>query len=211
MREEERRRIRRDLHDGLGPRLASQTLTLAVASKLLVSDPDAALTLLEQLKEQSRQAVVDIRQLVYDLRPAALDDLGLTTALREQIDQCRPSGMQITLTAPENMAPLPAAVEVAVYRIAQEALTNVVRHARATTCTVCLKIEAEAASLTIADDGCGLPYDHRAGVGLSSMRERAAELGGSCSIQSGSAGGTIVSARLPLPLEDAWTNAESAS
>jgi signal transduction histidine kinase len=210
-REEERRRIRRNLHDGLGPRLASQSLTLAAACKLLVRDPDAALDLLQQLRTQTREAVADIRRLVYDLRPPTLDDLGLIAALNDLVDECRSSGIDMHVTAPDRLLPMPAAVEVAAYRIVQEALTNVVRHAHASTCAVSLDIEDTVLSVTIHDDGVGLPADRRAGIGLPSMRERAAELGGSCSIQSVAAGGTIVTARLPLPPEDAWTNVASVS
>ncbi len=101
------------------------------------------------------------------------------------------------------MPPLPAAVEVAAYRIAQEALTNVVRHARATSCLVRVSAEDGALELDVSDDGVGLPEDRTPGVGLSSMRERAEELGGACEIESMPSGGTRVMARLSLPEERA--------
>jgi signal transduction histidine kinase len=196
-REEERRRLRRDLHDGLGPQLASQTLTLTAARKLLRHDLDTAEVLLTDAMAHAQAAISDIRRLVYALRPPALDDLGLVAALREQAAHYDASGMQITIDAPERLPSLPAAVEVACYRITQEALTNVVRHAGARTCVVTLTV-SDALELAIRDDGSGLSADHRAGVGLTSMRERAEELGGTCVIAPVRDGGTCVRSRLPL-------------
>jgi signal transduction histidine kinase len=196
-REEERRRLRRDLHDGLGPQLAGVTLKLDAARNLLNHDPAAANTLLAELKTQTQTAIADIRRLVYDLRPPALDDLGLVSALREQISQYEYQQLNITIDAPSDLPPLPAAIEVAAYRIAQEAITNIVRHANARTCIVSLGI-SNGLCLDIRDDGCGLPEKPRFGVGLSSMRERAAELGGRCEIGQAPGGGTCVAAWLPL-------------
>jgi signal transduction histidine kinase len=196
-REEERRRLRRDLHDGLGPQLASVTLKLDAARNLLDRDPAAAGTLLTELKTQTQTAIADIRRLVYDLRPPALDDLGLVSALREQISQYQYNELSIIIDAPADLPPLPAAVEVAAYRIAQEAITNVVRHADARSCIVSLGI-GNGLCLDVRDDGRGLPDQRRAGVGLSSMRERAAELGGRCEISPAPGGGTCVAAWLPL-------------
>jgi signal transduction histidine kinase len=200
-REEERRRLRRDLHDGLGPALGSLTLQLDLVRTLLTQDLAAADTLLVELKGQVQTSLADIRRLVYALRPPTLDELGLLSALREQVTHYRQAGLSITLNAPERLPPLPAAVEVALYRIAQEALTNMVRHAQASTCVVSLRVERDAC-LEIGDDGQGLPADFRAGVGLTSMRERAAELGGTCLIEPGATGGTRVLVRLPLLKED---------
>ncbi len=197
-REEERRRLRRDLHDGLGPQLASQTLTLSAARTLLRRDPDAAETLLADATAHAQQAITDIRRLIYALRPPALDDLGLVAALQEQIHQYRASGVAITLRAPEQLPPLPAAVEVACYRIAQEALTNVVRHAHARNCAIQITIDS-AVALDISDDGQGLPPVYQSGVGLNSMRELAAELSGTFAVEPGPSGGTWVRVRLPLP------------
>lgn len=200
-REEERRRLRRDLHDGLGPQLASQTLTLSAARTLLRNDPEAADALLVEAMRHAQGAIADIRRLVYDLRPPALDDLGLVAALRAQAAQYEPLGTRLTVVAPEHLPPLPAAVEVACYRIAQEALTNVVRHAHARTSEICLSLQSAgtpALELEIVDDGIGLQVDHAAGVGLTSMRERAEELGGTCVVERRGQDGTRVCARLPL-------------
>jgi signal transduction histidine kinase len=200
-REEERRRLRRDLHDGLGPTLGSLPLKLDVAGDLLERDPVAARELLRGLKEQSQSAVADIRRLVYELRPPALDELGLVGAIRETAAQHTRNGLRASVDAAEGLPPLPAAVEVAAYRIAQEALNNVARHAGANDCVVGLVLDekSETLWLEIEDDGRGIEVGHGQGVGLHSMRERAAELGGTCVILSGPAGGTHVRASLPVP------------
>ena len=143
-------------------------------------------------------AISDIRRLVYDLRPPALDELGLVAAIHEAAAQYATNGLRVNIDAPESLPPLPAAVEVAAYRITQEALTNVVRHAEARNCRVRLSLGGEL-ELEIIDDGVGLPEDRRPGVGLTSMQERAAELGGRCVVEPFAAGGTRVLARLPLP------------
>jgi signal transduction histidine kinase len=199
-REEERRRLRRDLHDGLGPQLASQTLTLSAASKLLRADPAAAEELLAEALTHAQTAVSDIRRLVYGLRPPALDDLGLVGALADQAAQHLASGLRVRVTAPDAFPPLPAALEVACFRIAQEALTNVARHAQARSATLTLTVDAPNPALTleVVDDGRGLPAQLHAGVGLASMRERAAELGGTCVVETAAGGGVRVYARLPL-------------
>jgi signal transduction histidine kinase len=196
-REEERRRLRRDLHDGLGPQLASLTLKLETARNRLGHDPLAD-TLLSDLTERTQATVADIRRLVYALRPPTLDELGLLAALRELTLQSSEQ-VSIHLDAPNCLPELPAAVEVALYRIAQEALTNVVRHAHARHCDLRLTLDEPAGLLTLSiqDDGCGLPPSRNVGVGLVSMRERAEELGGTWTIQQVPTGGTCVLARLP--------------
>jgi signal transduction histidine kinase len=199
-REEERRRLRRDLHDGLGPQLASLTLTIAATRELLRHDPQAAERLLGELANHAQAAITDIRRIVYDLRPPALDDLGLVLALREQATAYQQAGLQITIDAPDRLPSLPAAVEVAAYRIVQEALTNVVRHAHARKCIIRLRID-DGLWIEIQDDGWGLPPNRRSGVGLTSIRERTAELGGSFQIESAPNQGTHIQVRLPLAEE----------
>jgi signal transduction histidine kinase len=201
-REEERRRLRRDLHDGLGPALASMSMQTEAARDRLSTDPVQAETLLADLTVQLQAATADIRRLVHDLRPPALDDLGLTGAVRNQISRYGPHRVSITFEAPESLPPLPAAVEVAAYRIILEALNNVLRHAEAGSCHVQLSMNERAGLLyvEVSDDGRGLPPLRQAGVGLASMRERAAELGGVCAVDRGEAGGTRVHATLPVSL-----------
>lgn len=199
-REEERRRIRRDLHDGLGPALASLAMEADNAREWAHVDPAKTEEALADITGKAQAALQDIRRLVYDLRPPALDEVGLVGALRQSAANL-PNGLQLLIEAAEPLPALPAAVEVAAYRIAQEGLNNVMRHAHARNCTIALSAMNELV-LEIRDDGVGLARDVRAGVGLISMRERAAELGGTCVIESARDGGTHVIARLPLARED---------
>ncbi len=194
-REEERRRIRRDLHDSLGPALSGQALTIEAARSLLATDPAAADGLLRDLTAHSRQALDEVRRLARQLRPPVLDELGLAAALGDLRERYRPQGLDVTVEVPP-LPDLPAAVEVAVYRIVQEALTNVVRHAAARTCVLSLGLDGAALAVSVVDDGCGVGSSP-AGVGMASMRERAEELGGALTVTS-SPGGTRVTARLPL-------------
>jgi signal transduction histidine kinase len=198
-REEERRRLRRDLHDGLGPALASMTLQADAARDRYAVEPARGDALLADLTEQLHEATADIRRLVYDLRPPALDELGLVGALQAQASRHDIGCTHIDVQAPTALPLLPAAVEVAAYRIAREAVTNVLRHAQARRCTVTFASDDRTAVLTVEvrDDGRGLPAEPRVGVGLTSMRERAEELGGSCVVEARPAGGTRVYATLP--------------
>ncbi len=200
-REEERRRLRRDLHDGLGPMLASMTLQAEAARDLYPTDAVQGDDLLIDLTQQLQAATADIRRLVYALRPSALDELGLVGAVRAQAARHELGATRIEVQVPGVLPPLSAAVEVAAYRITQEALTNVLRHAGARRCTVTLAHDALAALLTIEviDDGAGLSPGAPAGVGLTSMRARAEELGGTCGVAARTARGTRVWATLPCP------------
>lgn len=203
-REEERRRLRRDLHDGLGATLAALHLETGVLRRSIREDPDKAEALAEEFKTEIRAAIDDIRRLVYELRPPMLDQLGLVAAVRAHAAQYnRSSGnetkLQIEIHAPEELPPLPAAVEVAAYRVFQEALTNVVHHSHARRCQVRISM-GDALILEVEDDGVGFPSKHRipTGLGLLSMHERAQELGGSCVIEPSPGKGTRVVATLPL-------------
>lgn len=196
-REEERRRLRRDLHDGLGPALASKSLKVGAIRKLMTRDPAAANALLSDLGDDIEATIADIRRLVYDLRPPALDELGLVGAIRERVAQLH-TELQVVVETPDQLPALPAAVEVAAYRIVQEALTNVARHARAGRCMVHLGIERGVLCLKVADDGVGLAAERKRGVGMLSMRERAEELGGTWTAETLPTGGTLILARLPL-------------
>jgi signal transduction histidine kinase len=193
--EEERRRVRRDLHDGLGPALAGMTFEIAAAERALPARPARAAELLSAVREQMRDAADDVRRLVDGLRPPALDELGLVEALREC--RARVGDLAVAVESAQPLPPLPATVEVAAYRIASEAITNVARHADARRCTIRLRLD-DALHLEITDDGRGLPGQPRPGVGLASMRERAAELGGTCTAENIDGSGTRISVRLPL-------------
>ena len=199
MREEERRRLRRDLHDGLGPTLAGLTLGLDTARALSLGQPELH-ELLGRLKAETQRAVTDVRRVVYGLRPPALDELGLAGALYEEIMrlQCQAPALQVTVEAVgTGLADLPAAVEVACYRIVTEALTNVARHARATRCVVRIGLD-HGLDVEVCDDGVGLPEGWRTGVGIASMRERVAELGGDLVIEPSLPRGTRIAACLPM-------------
>ena len=193
---EERRRLRRDLHDGLGPGLAGVALGVHRARRQVPSDPAAAVAQLDALTGQMQDAIAEVRRLVEGLRPAALDELGLVAALTEQAETFGAIAVSGPVSAPE----LPAAVEAAAYRIAVEAMTNIARHANAAAATVKISVDG-ALRLEITDDGDGLPDAFRAGVGISSMRERAAELGGHCTVESQLPRGTRVRATIPLEIQ----------
>lgn len=203
--------MRRDLHDGLGAHLAALIMQAGAARSLLRADPDAADKELGGLREELRAAVAEVRRLVLGLRPPALDELGLVGALstrlarldRGGIDSDSPS-LQVRINAEEPLPPLSAAAEVATYRIVEEGVTNVVKHAHANHVTVTLIVEGESLLVTILDDGIGLtPSDDATGIGLQSMRERATELGGTCLVTSGPDGrGTLVQVTLPMTPAD---------
>lgn len=198
-REEERRRLRRELHDGLGPALAGMTMQVGAARSLLLQhETDGVAETLHSLEQHLRSSVADIRHIVDDLRPAVLDRLGLVGAVRHHAGTFTtgPDRIRIEVTA-DQLGELPAAVEVAAYRIALEAMSNTVRHADARRCTVQFAVDP-ALVLDVADDGIGLPADPPPGVGLVSMRERAEELGGEFHARRGIDGGTRVRAVLPM-------------
>jgi signal transduction histidine kinase len=195
-REEERRRLRRDLHDGLGPTLAGIGLGLDLVAG--ERDPGTAVRMLAELARETNAAVDDVRRLVEGLRPPALDEIGLVPAIRQQAERLalRSPGLVVRVESPGALPPLSAATEVAAYRIAVEAVTNVVRHAGAHTCRVEVSANGRL-QLEVVDDGSG-PQTGEPGVGLAAMGERAAEVGGECSVTARADGGTRVIALLPL-------------
>jgi signal transduction histidine kinase len=197
-REEERRRLSRDLHDGLGPQLVSLGFKVEAAQNLLEDDQEAVGKLLQQLKTQTKSALGDVRRIAYDLRPPALDQLGLVPAIHEHLSSLElPGGLEIKLKSPDEMPALPAAIEVAAYRITLEAVTNVIHHSGASRCTVNLQAN-DSFEIEVSDNGRGLPEHLIPGVGVRSMRDRATELGGTFSIKNNPGGGTLITARLPI-------------
>lgn len=193
-REEERRRIRRDLHDELGPTLAAVALEIERAA----AGGEESADVLRDLPMRIRESVRTLRGLVENLRPAALDELGLAAAVREQARRLAAGRLAVEVKVADDLGVLPAAVDVAAYRIVSEALTNVAKHADASRCSV--KIHRVDGTLLahVIDDGRGLPAAPRRGLGLRSMRERAEELGGTFVVESSEIGGTVVIARLPV-------------
>ena len=201
-REEERRRLRRDLHDGMGPVLAAVALQAETARDLVAVDARAATALLDRLVPRLNEAVADVRALVHDLRPPTLDELGLVGAVRELATRFTTPTRSVVVRAGA-LPPLPAAVDLAAYRIVAEALTNAAKHAQASSVVVALSSRDGCLELEVADDGAGVAPGRRAGVGLRSMRERAEELGGACAVHPApTGGGTVVRAVLPLPRVD---------
>lgn len=199
-REEERLRLGRDLHDGLGPLLTGVALAADAAANLQLAAPDQAATLLRGVRTETRTAIAEVRRAVDDLRPPALDELGLTAALEIRAAQTvrRADGqpLQVTVEA-VTLGQLPAAIEVAAYRIATEALNNVVRHSTATSVMLHLRLDDDLIVEILGDGALATHGAWRPGVGITGMRERAAELGGSCDIGPASHGGAV-RARLPL-------------
>jgi signal transduction histidine kinase len=202
--EEERRRVGRDLHDDLGPRLAAISMQVELARDLALSDPAKARALLDVVLDQTESAVQDTRRVAHAYRPPALDTLGLVRALESHIAHV--AAVPVRFEVPTPLPTLPAAVEVAAYRIALEAIQNVAAHAGATSC--CLRVTHDGHDLTleVEDDGPGIPANHRVGLGLQTMAERAGELGGTLTLAGAAGGhGTVVHAVLPCrPRELGW-------
>jgi signal transduction histidine kinase len=197
-REDERRRLRRDLHDGLGSSLAGLTFKVEAARNLLRTDADAADTALQELRTGIQTSVLEVRRVVEGLRPPSLDELGLVAALTDlaaRLGRDVPTGIDVDV--PSVLPVLPTEVEVAAYRVAQEALTNVVRHAGAAICRVSVEHDDGTLILEVADDGSGLTSPRTGGAGLPGMAERAAELGGDLAVDAVPGHGTTVRLRLP--------------
>jgi signal transduction histidine kinase len=201
-REEERRRLRRDLHDELGPALAGSLMKVAAARRLIDTDRARAATVLDDLEVDARGMIDEIRRIAHNLRPPALDIGGLVGALRQQVatfDGGTPEHrLRADLDAPDELPPLPAAVEIAALRIAMEGLTNAARHSGASTVRIALGVEGDSLVVSVTDDGRGMADGASMGIGLASMRERADELGGSFQVLAADGSGTTVIARLPL-------------
>lgn len=197
-REEERRRLYRDLHDGLGPSLAALALNVEVARESLDRDPSRTATLLDRALPSLKATVAEVRSVVHGLRPPALDDLGLIGAVRELAASFAGPRLAVRVEADGAMDDLPAATEVATYRIVAEALTNASRHADASEVVLTLTRQGDRVHVSIQDDGRGVAADSMPGIGLASMASRAEEVGGSLGVAAGPRGrGTVVRAVLP--------------
>ena len=202
-REEERRRLRWDLHDGVGPAIAGLALQAETARDLVAEDPVAATAILDRLVPRLNGAVADVRAIVHELRPPTLDELGLAGAVRELATRFAVRGRRVDADVTE-LGELPAAVDLAAYWIISEALANTARHSDARTVRVAVRRDDRWLRLEVVDDGRGIDTDAPAGVGLTSMQARAEEVNGRCTIGPGPDGsGVVVAARLPLTLEEA--------
>jgi signal transduction histidine kinase len=215
-REEERRKLRSNLHDDLAPRLAALALTSAAAEDMVESNPHMTKEILGELRLTIRETVAEIRGLVFDLRPPTLDEMGLIGAIHERMkelsaplkalqEQGMESMVNFSLHVPKNLPVLPAAVEVAAFRIATEGMVNVMRHSQAKNCSIELIYLNEpeiGLKLVIHDDGIGISQvsakSKTGGIGLGSMRERTNELGGTFYIETGNRAGTKITAVLPI-------------
>jgi signal transduction histidine kinase len=200
--EDERQRIAQELHDGVGPAMASLNMRLRTVGKLLERDHHPVTEEIQELAELAHANIQDVRRLIHDLRPTALDSLGLAPALREYVARYREEqGLEVALALPQDDDRLPALLETALFRIIQEALNNVARHAQAQRVEVEMSCDQQNVTLHIADDGKG--FDLRAPrsgmhLGLWSMRERVEQLGGEFHLQSAPGMGTVVKASVPI-------------
>lgn len=193
-REEERRRLGRELHDELGPTVAGLAMQLGALRPLVRTDPDGVVTRLAQLEVAAAGALAGLRRVAHELRPPVLDQVGLDRAVRQVADSL---GLSVVEQVVEH-GPLPAAVEVAAYRIVAEALTNVARHSGTRQVRLALRQVTDDLVVSVADDGTGPGTPAGPGLGWATMRERTEELGGSLSIRVPEGGGTVVTALLPL-------------
>jgi signal transduction histidine kinase len=199
-REEERRRLRRDLHDGLGPTLAAQMFRVGAAQGLLQKNPEKTAKILDDLQNGIEGTLGTIRQLVYELRPPLLDQFGLIGSVNDFVSRLD-NRVEINLDLPAQLPALTAAVEVAAFRIMHTSLDNVTKHAKATRCDARLAVTNGNLTIDIIDNGIGISDDYKAGVGLTSMRERAEELGGTFAVTRNKPQGTHLSVSIPLPAE----------
>jgi signal transduction histidine kinase len=199
-REEERRRLRRELHDELGPTLAAVGLKIdAARDQVAAGDRDAATAALDDARSEVRAVLAQVRGIARELRPPAIDSLGLAGAIRQQVDALTIAGGPRVDVETDVPAALPAAVEVAAYRVVVEAVSNVLRHADARRATVRLWMDPDLLRIEVADDGVGLDGS-AIGVGTRAMYERTAEVGGELTIEAAAGGGSVVAASLPTAM-----------
>jgi signal transduction histidine kinase len=197
-REEERKHLRRDLHDDLSPTLSGLALGAAAVGRR-AADVDAELAAMaEELHHDIQSAVAQTREIAYGLRPPVLDDQGLVAAIRARVHGQSADRLQVEVHSPDEPLQLPAAVDLAILRIVQEAVTNVRKHARATRCTVQLDKGEDTLHITVVDDGVGPPARIQPGLGLASIRERSTELGGTVRFTRAPGGGGLLEVRLPV-------------
>jgi signal transduction histidine kinase len=195
--DDERRRVRRDLHDGLGPTLASLRLKLGAAQRHV---DRASAAMLDEMKHDVAEAIREVRRIVDGLQPSTVEDLGLVPALRLLVDDVNRSsadGPAIVLDADDDVGELPSALAGAAYRVVGEALANVVRHSHAQRCHVSVRCDG-ALDLRISDDGVGFDPTHATGTGLRSIRTRVEELGGRAEVTARPGAGTTLTVSLPV-------------
>lgn len=207
--EEERKRVARDIHDGPAQLLANVIFRLQVCERFLPGDVRAVAQELAQLKGAVRACLQDVRKIIFDLRPIALDDLGLLPGLRGFIEEFRErTGLPVRFVVVGREQRLASAVEIAVFRMIQEALHNVHKHAQATEAVVKVELGAGRVTAVIEDDGCGFDPEQTlgnkspGGFGLLGLRERVFLLGGELAIKAGPGLGTRIEVRIPLQRDE---------
>ena len=205
--EEERRRVARELHDELAQRLTSVLLSLEAVESSLVDNDQQARQTVRRARQVAESSLVETRKLIGDLRPTVLDDFGLVPAIRSYAEShLRPLGTKVVIAATNVPESLPPAVDTAVFRIVQEAIRNVAKHARARQAGISIRVSNDMLLGEVTDDGQGFQQTPRkatvdpqgAGLGLQGMEERAALLGGTLSVLSRVGQGTTVSFSIPL-------------
>jgi signal transduction histidine kinase len=207
--EQERKRIARELHDDTSQALAALVVALDMAAMTSASEGELK-TKLASMKTLAVSLLDNVRRMIFDLRPTVLDDLGLLSALRWYAEErLRPLGVRVRVEISGAERRLPAQVETALFRVVQEAVTNIAKHAEAENAVLSIDFGDSAILIEIEDDGKGFDVqafarstDKGRGLGLLGMRERITLLGGSISIDSEPGGGTRLKIEVPLPLEE---------
>ena len=193
--EQERARVARDLHDEVNQSLTGLLLRLEAVSEEAPPELEAELT---ETKALANRAMLELLSLARQLRPTALDDLGLAAAIGGQVEQIAGAGVEAELSPQGDFSALGGDVQLVVYRVAQEALSNAARHSGAARIEVTLRRSERGAELEVADDGRGFPFEQsERGLGIAGMRERALLVGGELTIESRPGQGTTV--RLAVP------------
>ncbi|RDV84069.1 sensor histidine kinase [Ammonifex thiophilus] len=214
--EEERRRVAREIHDGPAQVMANVVLRVEYCLKLMEKRPEALGEELRALQELVREGLQEVRKIIYDLRPMALDDLGLVAALRRYLEDFRAArGLETDFVLLGRERRLPATQEAAIFRIVQEALSNVAKHAAASRVLVKLEFGPRRLNLVVKDDGRGFVPEkvlgERRGFGLWSMKERAELLGGELGVFSNPGQGTVITLSVPLAGEEGESGANKGA
>lgn len=203
--EEERKRVAREIHDGPAQSMANVVLRTEFCEKLMESDHESARKELRDLRDTVKSSLQDVRRIIFDLRPMALDDLGLAPALTRYLETLKErNGINFDIQCNDKQKRLNSILEVAIYRVIQEAVTNTIKHAHATNIIVKLEFQAKSVMVTVKDDGVGFEADKimdapRAdSYGLLGIQERLDILGGQLSVKSVPGAGTELTAILPL-------------
>jgi len=198
----ERERLARDLHDSLGHALVAMTVQLEAIQRLYRVDPERGSAQVDALKALTRRSMADLRRSLDGLRAPGLGDRPLSAALQMlSVETGQRAGLEIACQVPPEADALSPALAETLWRVAQESLTNIEKHARARRVSVRLDLQAGAATLRVTDDGVGLPpaaEDVQGHYGLRGMRERVEGLGGSLTLAAPAGGGTVIEARLPV-------------